>query len=149
MLKFRFISATKNDLNACERLGRFKEFKEASGDYIDAKFLSHYLSRNFFLVAKKDKEVVGYLVAEKLRAAGAIIWYLAIKPEYRDHGLGHRLLGEFENRCRKNGIEWIDLYSLENKKTLNFYKSMGYDSGEKEVEQIKLLNVKKFKDLKI
>jgi len=92
---------------------------------------------------------VGYLVAEKLRARGTVIWYLAIKSKYRGQGLGHKLLGEFENRCRKNGVEWINMYVLENKKTLNFYKSMGYGFGEKEREIIKLLNVKRFKDLKI
>ncbi|MFA4942583.1 MAG: GNAT family N-acetyltransferase [Patescibacteria group bacterium] len=149
MSEFRIVSATKNDLKACEWLGKFKEFKEASGDYVNAKFLSHYLSRDFFLVIKKGQEVVGYLVAEKLRAGGTVIWYLAVKPKYRDHGLGHQLLEEFEARCRKHKIEWINLYSLENKKTLNFYKSLGYSAGEREEEFIKLLNVKKFKDLKI
>jgi len=146
---FKIVSATKADLKACEWLGKFKEFKEASGDYINARFLAHYLSRDFFLVIKKGREVVGYLVAEKLRARGTVIWYLAVKEKYRDHGLGHQLLTDFEKRCRKHKIEWINLYALKNKHTLEFYKSLGYSGGEEEKEFIKLLNVKRFKDLKI
>jgi ribosomal protein S18 acetylase RimI-like enzyme len=96
-----------------------------------------------------EEKVVGYLIAEKVKAGGAIIWYLAIEKKHRNQGLGRKLLSEFENRCRKNRIEWINLYALENKKTLGFYKSMGYSFGEKEREIIKLLNVKRFKDLKI
>jgi len=57
MLDFKIFSATKDDLKACERLGKLKEFREASGDYIDAKFLAHYLSRDFFLVIKKIKNL--------------------------------------------------------------------------------------------
>jgi ribosomal protein S18 acetylase RimI-like enzyme len=146
---FKITSATKTDLKACEWLGKFKEFKEASGDYINARFMAHYLCKDFFLVIKKGREVVGYLLAEKLRAHGTVIWYLAVKAKYRDHGLGHQLLTEFENRCRKHKIEWIDLYALRNKKTMHFYKSLGYSAGETEKEFIKLLNVKRFRDLKI
>lgn len=146
---FKITSATKNDLKACEWLGKFKEFKEASGDYINASFLKHYLSKDFFLVVKKGREVAGYLAAEKLRARGAIIWYLVVKAKYRDHGLGHELMTEFEKRCRKHKIEWIDLYALKTKHTLDFYKSLGYSGGEEEKEFIKLLNVKSFRDLKI
>lgn len=149
MLDYRIVSATKKDLKTCEQLGKFKEFREASGDYIDAKFFAHYLSRDFFLVVKKEEEVIGYLVAEKLRARGAVIWYLMVTPKYRNLGLGHKLLEEFEVRCRKNKIEWINLYALDNKKTKNFYKDLGYSSGEREKEFIKLLNVKRFKDLRI
>lgn len=145
---FKITSATKADLKACEWLGKFKEFKEASGDYINARFLAHYLSRDFFLVIKKGREVVGYLVAEKLRARGAVIWYLAVKSKYRDQGLGHKLMAEFEKRCRRNKIEWIDLYAIEDKHTLKFYKSLGYSAGGKEEEFIKLLNVRRFRDLK-
>jgi len=148
-ITFDIVSATKADLKACEWLGKFKEFKEASGDYINASFLAHYLSKDFFLVVKKGKEVVGYLVAEKLRARGAIIWYLAIKAKYRDHGLGHQLLNEFEKRCHKHKLEWINLYALKNKHTLDFYKNSGYSAGENEEEFTKLLNVKRFRDLKI
>ncbi len=147
-MEFKIVPATTADLKACEWLGKFKEFKEASGDYINAQFLAHYLSRDFFLIAKKGREVVAYLVAEKLKARGAIIWYLAVKPKYRGQGLGHQLLTEFESRCRRHKIEWIDLYALDHKKTLNFYKSLGYSEGEREKEFIKLLNVKKFRDLK-
>jgi len=146
---FKIVSAAKADLKACEWLGKFKEFKEASGDYINARFMANYLSKDFFLVVKKGREVVGYLLAEKLRARGAVIWYLAIKAKYRDHGLGHQLLIEFEKRCRQHKIEWIDLYALRNKKTMDFYKSLGYSGGEDEKEFIKLLNVKRFRDLKI
>jgi N-acetylglutamate synthase-like GNAT family acetyltransferase len=146
---FKIISATKNDLHDCEWLGKFKEFREASGDYVNAGFLSHYLDKDFFLVVKKDHELVGYLVAEKLKAKGAIVWYLAVKEKYRNHGIGHQLLEEFEKRCRKHKPEWINLYALESPNTLKFYKSSGFSAGEKEEEFTKLLNVKRFRDLKM
>jgi ribosomal protein S18 acetylase RimI-like enzyme len=145
---FRITPATKMDLNECENLGRFKEFKEASGDYIDAKFLANYLSRDFFLVAKDGKKVIAYLVSEKLKAKGAVIWYFVVKKEFRNQGIGRAMLEKLEDNCRKRGIEWIYFYAVENKHTLKFYKSMGYKMGPKETECIKLLNVKKFKDLK-
>jgi hypothetical protein len=56
---------------------------------------------------------------------------------------------EFEKRCRKHKIEWINLYALKNKHTLDFYQNLGYSGGEEEKEFIKLLNVKRFRDLKI
>ena len=146
---FKILSATKADMKACEWLGKFKEFREASGDYVNAEFLSHYISNNFFLIAKNNQELVGYLVAEKLKAGGAVIWYLAVKPKYRGQGFGHELMLEFEKRCRKNKIEWILLHALKNKVTIKFYQSLGFSGGEQEQEYIKLLNVKKFSELKL
>jgi len=146
---FKILSATKNDMKACEWLGKFKEFREASGDYINANFLSYYINKDFFLIIKKGRELAGYLVAEKLKAGGAVIWYLAVKPKYRGQGLGHELMIEFEKRCRKNKIERILLHALKNKNTIKFYQSLNFSGGEQEQEYIKLLNVKRFKDIKL
>jgi len=148
-LTFKIASAKKEDMKACEWLGKFKEFREASGDYVNANFLSYYLSKDFFLVIKRGRELVGYLVAEKLKAGGAVIWYLAVKPKYREQGLGHELMIEFEKRCRQNKVEWILLHALKNKVTLKFYRSLGFSGGEQEQEFIKLMNVKKIKDIKL
>ena len=140
--------AKKEDLKQCEALGRFKEFREASGDFINARFLGNYLSKDFFLVAKVEKRVIGYLVAEKLLAKGTVIWYFAVKKEYRDQGIGDKLIKQLEQNCKKHKIAWIYLNAIQNKKTFHFYRREGYDEGIKEREFIKLLGVKRFKDIK-
>ena len=133
-------SAKKSDLIACEKIGRIKEFKVSTGDYFKVFYLKYYLSRNFFLVAEKNKKLIGFLVAEKIRAHGATIWYIAVDKKERNKGIGTKMINEFEKRIKKDGIEWAILYCPDyNLKSKNFYRKSGYNEQEKLVEFEKFL----------
>jgi len=48
-------------------------------------------------------------------------------PEFRNQGIGTRLMGDFENWLREKGIKSVDLKVLSNNtKAVELYKSLKY-----------------------
>ena len=133
-------SARREDLLSCEKIGKVKEFKVSTGDYFKVNYIKYYLSKDFFLVAEENKKIIGFIIAEKIRAKGATIWYIAVSQEKRGRGVGQRLIQEFEKRSKRKGIEWIILYCpADNELSKNFYKKSGYNKQEHLVEFEKFL----------
>lgn len=122
-------SAKKKDLPEIVALGQIKELR-GNYDYFQADYIKHYLGKDFFLVLEKAGNVIGFLIAERVKANGALLWYLAVKKNERGQGGGKKLLNEFEKRCRKNKIEWIILYCpVKIRGAKLFYKKNGYAKG--------------------
>ncbi len=130
--------AEKKDLKQCENLVHIPEMKLATGGFFDQFLLEKYLDKNFFLVAEDEKEVIGLIIGEPIKANGSIVWMIAISENIRGKGIGSLLLEEYEKKVKKIGITWIVLYGYQkNPKVLDFYRKHGFSEGVKSVEFVK------------
>ena len=134
-------AAQKSDLKECEKIFHIPEMKESDGEYLDAKFLSYYLDKKYFLVAEEDNTIIGAIFGEPLKGKGIIVWDFVVKKKYRGNGIGKALLAKIEHNAKQDGLEWIMLYSTNNKQTLEFYTNSHYNKGTKYVEFLK--NIKR------
>jgi len=133
-------AAIKDDLQTCEELLKIPEFELASGGYVDASLLEHFLDENYFLVAEEHGKVIACIVADPTNAGILMIWFLVVEPNMRGKGIGRKLLVELESRCKKSVNDWIVLYApFSNKDTLEFYKKQSYNQGKLFVEFTKKL----------
>jgi ribosomal-protein-alanine N-acetyltransferase len=79
-----------------------------------------------FLVAKLDREVVGYAIGEKNKDSGLII-SVAVKKEWRKRGIGRRLVEKLLENFKKEGMKIVFLHVREeNKEAINFYQALGF-----------------------
>lgn len=132
--------AKKSDLKYIAEIGKIPEFANGIDDYFQPEYFKCYLNKNFFLVLEKDKKVIGFLIAEPIKAKGAILWYLTVEKSERGKGGGQKLIKEFEKRCKNRKITWIILYCpIKNSKSISFYKKLDYAEGIQLVEFEKYL----------
>jgi len=123
--------ANKEDLQQCEEILKIDKFKFSDGSYPNTEFLINYINENYFLVIEDKGEIQGCLVAEPLKTYNIMLWFIAIKKEFRGKGLGKKLISEFEKRCKKRGIGYIVLYCpILNKSSIDFYNKNGYSQDK-------------------
>ncbi|MDP2103750.1 MAG: GNAT family N-acetyltransferase [Candidatus Gracilibacteria bacterium] len=132
-------NATIHDLESCEKLSHIPELLWADGGHYYYDFLKNYISDDsYFLVLEDNNSVIGYLLGEKLKAGGVIIWSLGIDEKYRRKGLGTQLLKKLEYNAKKDGCKWIYLVGRANKEGLKkFYLKNGFSVGERNLEYTK------------
>ena len=130
----------EQDLNTCEMLLRNDQLMTADNIFFKKEWIYEYLDDNLFFVAEKEGQVVGLVFGEKLRLKGAMLWYIVVKQEFRNTGIGSMLITKFEESCKYQKIEWIILYSNNTTQTLEFYEKHGYNFGSNTIECKKELN---------
>ena len=133
-------AAQKSDLKQCEKIFHIPELRESNGEYLNAKFFSYYLDKKYFLVAEKNKTIIGAIFGEPLKGNGVILWSFAVKEKYRGKGIGKALLAKFEHNAKQDGRRWISIYSANNEKTLKFYTNSHYYKGNVNVQLLKILD---------
>ncbi len=87
------------------------------------------------LVAEENGNAVGYLKAEidvrsptKLHNKKLYIRHLIVSNDYRNRGVGRKLLEKAEAFAKENKIQFITLKtSPKNKSSTDFYKSLGFE----------------------
>lgn len=97
-----------------------------------------YLQPSVCLVAEENGKIVGLIDAEldsyDLACAGdergAIVWNLAVLPEYRRHGLAKALWNEMKNRLKAEGVSYCEVWTQEDEAANSFYKSAGFAREE-------------------
>ena len=107
------------------------------------KFLkTHIKDKNsIFLVAESDSELVGYLTGSEIKIQSwrpvrrTEIEELFVKKDFRNKGVGRRLVKKFIGWSKKKGVRRIlvIVYS-KNKKGINFYKKIGFFEDKNELE---------------
>jgi len=119
--------------------------------YEDQIFLSLYSASNTeFLVAVKDRAVVGFICGIFPSKIKSRILMLAVHPLYRRKGIGSSLLNTFIEKCSQSKIKKISLeVRPTNHVALNFYKNKNfkpvefledfYTNGEIGVKMVKYL----------
>ncbi len=103
------------------------------------------LNPDVFLVAEKDGEIVGYLMAHVERGKSLINIYedlpkevkegptihllsIAVLSDYQGIGIGTKLLRELIERAKEKGVKYIYLeVRVSNKKAINLYEKMGFE----------------------
>ncbi len=82
---------------------------------------------DLFLVAEINQEIVGSVLGGFDGRRG-IMYHLAVKPDYRNLGIGETLMSELEDRLRAKGcIRYYLLVTVDNQKALDFYEKRGWN----------------------
>lgn len=82
---------------------------------------------DLFLVAEIDQEIVGTVLGGYDGRRG-IMYHLAVKPSYRNLGIGEKLMAELEDRLRAKGcIRYYLLVTVDNHSALEFYEKRGWN----------------------
>ncbi len=86
------------------------------------------------LVAEEAGQIIGLLDVEPDsddlvytdRGRGAVLWHMAVLPEYRRQGVAASLWLEAEKRLYGAGIRYCELWTQEDEAANRFYQAMGF-----------------------
>ncbi len=84
------------------------------------------------LVAEDNGQIVGLIDLEldcndlTLAQSGAMIWHMAVLPEYRRQGTGRRLWEKARTELIRRGVRWCELWTQEDQAANRFYQAMGF-----------------------
>jgi len=92
------------------------------------------------LVAEEQGRIVGLAdveldsddLAYTDRGRGAVLWHMAVLPEYRRQGVAARLWREAEKRLLDAGVQYCELWTQEDEAANRFYRAMGFAQQEKD-----------------
>lgn len=94
------------------------------------KFLQPELSlvalENDVIAGLIDIELDSYDLALSGDDRGAVIWSLAVLPEYRRQGLARRLWEAAKAQMAADGIRYCEVWTQENLPANRFYSAMGF-----------------------
>jgi GNAT superfamily N-acetyltransferase len=89
------------------------------------------------LVAEVDGRIVGLIdleceeepgtVCRDGTGLGAMIWHVAVMPEFRRHGIASRLLANAEDELRERGIERVEAWTRDDPWVQQWYESQGFE----------------------
>jgi len=79
-----------------------------------------------FILAENKNEIVGYTIGQPKNDSTEII-SLAVKPRFRQKGIGKKLINFLINYFKERGIKGILLHvRTENKTGVAFYRNLGF-----------------------
>lgn len=82
------------------------------------------------LILDAEGEPIGFCIGI-LDYKAAQILFMGIKKEYKDRGLGSKLLAEFMKKMKAKGAVKFYLYvQTKNKSAIKFYKNFGFELGD-------------------
>jgi len=116
----------------------FDEFWDSEQNYFSmVKNSPHAIQ-----VVLADKKVVGSIVLNSHGDEVTFFYRFAIKKEFRNKGIGSKLLEKVEKLAKERGAKSVAFYVNDSKEDLKeYYKRRGYQtSGKKYVCMWKLLN---------
>lgn len=93
-----------------------------------------YLQPEISLVAEDDGQIIGLIDMEvdsydlslcgDIR--GAVLWHLAVLPEYRRKGVASALWAEMVSRLRTEGVDRVEVWTQDDAPATAFYLSKGF-----------------------
>lgn len=89
--------------------------------------------RDLILIAEKDSKIAGLLMAELWKHKKfSFITDIFIKPELRKQGIASRLFSKYENICKKDNMNIINLLVLtKNRRMQKWCRKHGFIRGNK------------------
>jgi ribosomal-protein-alanine N-acetyltransferase len=85
------------------------------------------LFKEYFLVAKAEKTLLGYAVGTLRNDVRSHIVSIAIRKDFRRRGVGRMLMAELERRFKRAGANYSYLeVEVTNVDALRFYVNIGY-----------------------
>lgn len=123
MIELRNFSLTDLDqIMKIEKIS-FPDRKAYSRSYFET------LYRNYpqgFIIAEAENKVIGYTICRSRNGFAEII-SLAVDPDWREKGIGTKLINFLINHFKERGFKKIILHvRTENKKAIVFYQSLGF-----------------------
>lgn len=119
--------ATKADLPACEKIAQTRELA-VDEKFITAQDLEDYLNSDtsIFLVAKKDDEVVGFLVGYFHNQNSSYLSDLCVREDMRHLGIGSKLIKTYQKQLKEKGLKtfWLITHDF-NENAQSFYANLG------------------------
>ena len=93
-----------------------------------------YLQPDLCLVAEENGQIIGILDAEldsyDLACAGeergAVIWHLAVLPEFRRQGVAKALWNKLQAQLINEGIHYCETWTQEDDAANSFFRDMGF-----------------------
>jgi ribosomal protein S18 acetylase RimI-like enzyme len=85
------------------------------------------------LIAEYEGNLVGFILARLIYAGlpmtgVAVIFFIAIKPEYQEHGIGSLLISTLKSNCKAAKIETIRALVPQNDtKMMKYFKKAGFN----------------------
>ncbi|OWR32685.1 GNAT family N-acetyltransferase [Saccharibacillus sp. O23] len=97
----------------------------------------HYARPSVELVAVENGAVVGLIdleldtqpseVCSNPDMRGAMIWHLAVHPDYRRQGIGRELLFEAMEKARVAGMQYLEAWTRDDRWVRDWYDKMGFE----------------------
>lgn len=98
-----------------------------------------YENESICLVAEESGKIIGLIDVEIEREAGslcvagkqigAVIWHLAVLPEYRRNHIATFLWGEVKKQLIAKGIRYCEVWTQEDEAATHWYLAQGWFSG--------------------
>ena len=118
MNRIRF--ATNSDL----------EYLKSVDKHIDGKVLECKLNNNEIIIIENDSEKIGWLRFNKFWDEIPFMNLLMIHENYRNQGLGKKVVEFWESEMRKRGHDTVMTSTLSDEGAQHFYRKQNYkDSG--------------------
>lgn len=102
--------------------------KRALSDADSREGIEKYIDRNKGMsqVAVKDGKIIGTVLAGHDGRRG-FIHHMAVMPEYRRHGIGHKLAQTAISKIEAEGIDKTHIFCYQNNETgQSFWKDFGF-----------------------
>ncbi len=110
-----------------------------SGGVPHADWFKILVRGGIFLVAIKDKKVVGFIMGEKLLGTAVMVWMMGVTTKLRGQGIGKMLMNAFHQQCAKQGKDIFVAYGYaKNPVIIKMLKKYGFSQGHLYYEFIKL-----------
>ena len=85
---------------------------------------------DLFLVAEADGKIIGTVIGGFDGRRG-LIYHLAVKAEFRQHGVGQMLMDEVERRLKAKGcLRCYLMVTADNDNAIRFYEVHGWEQME-------------------
>ncbi len=88
------------------------------------------------LIAEYEGHLVGFILAHLIYAGlpmtgVAVIFFIAIKPEYQEQGIGSLLIGTLKKNCKAAGIETVRALVPQNDaRMMKYFKKAGFSRSQ-------------------
>jgi ribosomal protein S18 acetylase RimI-like enzyme len=128
-LKIRKVK--KDELATCAKLARLEELETGPDIYPTESELKSGSKSGVFLVALINKKVVGFVLGYILSRQSGYIDLLVVDQNFRDRGIGTKLLNKITKRFEIKGVKNIWLIAHENDLDMTFYKNKDFVEGDR------------------
>jgi len=95
--------------------------------------------KQIFFVAEENKEIIGFVLGERITGNCAIAHMSAVKKQYQGQGIGTELINLFEKECKKRKLKAILTYAYSKSKSVKILEKRGYEKGFLTYEMLKFL----------
>ena len=97
------------------------------------RYLTERIEDGFAIVARHNNCVIGFLTGSiepaldfKLYEKYGFIHNMLVQDEFRQAGIGKRLIDAFVGKCKEQGVTFIHTDSDANQSLINFYTGNGF-----------------------